>query len=179
MRLKILFCLWGIFVGLTVQANGRFCVALASTETPIERNPAYEFWASWIGGTWHIDTQSEDGQTFRARSLYTWGPGKRFVIVKTSVVDADGAELENYENILAAVDDHVVNYRFGSDGSVETLEERTVSEGTIESTWISQGSRLRKMARFIAPDKVAWELCAQKSDGQWRELIKGVWFRER
>lgn len=178
-HLKFLLCVGAVFFGLVNQANAQPRFAQALEEMPSASNLAYEFWASWIGGTWHIDTQSGGGHEFRARSSFTWGPGKRFIIVKTSVVDAEGLELEHYKNRLVVVEDHVVNYRFASDGSVEAIEERAVSEGIIESTWTSRGLRLRKRVKFIAPDKMAWELCVQERDGQWRNLIKGVWFRRQ
>jgi hypothetical protein len=152
--------------------------AISADKTPITGNPAFDVLASWIGGEWRIDTRWDDGRPFRARGVWTWGPGKRFLTARTFALDDAGAETLLCENIFAVASDHVVNYAFGSDGSVSAAP-MNVSDGVVDSIWKSEGSTLRQKMKIIGPDEIGWEFFIQESDGKRRHTIAGAWLRKR
>src|SRR3954470_7278587 len=61
--------------------------------------------APYVGGEWHIDGKWTNGESLKAREVFTWGLGNKFVEVRTFVTRNDGSgEYERYRGVFAVKD---------------------------------------------------------------------------
>ena len=138
--------------------------------------------APFVGGEWHIDGKWANGEALKAREVFTWGLGNKFVEVRTFVSRNDGSgEYERYRGVFAVKDDKLVSYNFAYDGG------NTVDDVTVEGKVLKIG---RTVANVDVPtvihqeieragdDAFRWRVSLER-DGKTDKIMDGEWVRKR
>ena len=137
--------------------------------------------APFVGGEWHIDGKWANGEALKAREVFTWGLGHKFVEVRTWVSRNDGSgEYERYRSVFAVKDGKLVSYNFAYDGD-NTVDEATVDGKTLKIKRDVAGPSpmvIRQEIELVEADKFRWRVSMER-DGKSEQIMDGEWTRRR
>ena len=180
----------GLVAGLTRAADEarpqqkQSAVAATAVELSQPSRPSsnpLDLLAPYVGGEWKCDGKWEgSNEPLVAREVFTWGPGKKFVNVKTFVTGPDG-EYQRYEAMYGVKDGKLVSWSFNYDGEAQTSD--WVVEGKKWSTSNPMAlpggatATLHQSVELVEPDKFRW-VVETEQDGKRTKLFDGHWVRQ-
>jgi hypothetical protein len=131
----------------------------------------------YIGGEWIMDGQWADGTPLKAREVFEWGVGKKFVRVRTFVT-AETGEYQRYEGMYGVKDGKLTGWNFSYDGSSQVGEWKVEGKKLSTTSDMPGGVTLRQSFELVEPDKFHWMVGTEK-DGQYTPMFDGFWVRNR
>ena len=136
--------------------------------------------APFIDGEWHFDGKWANGEPLKAREVFEWGLGKKFVTTRTWVINNNGDEYERYRSTFAVKDGKPVMYNFAYDGE-SSVDEVKVSGKVIDvrrSAKTPAGEMvIRQEIELTEKDKFRWRVWLDR-DGESQQIIEGDWVRK-
>jgi hypothetical protein len=132
-------------------------------------------------GQWHIDARwMPSGQPLKARVVFEWGPGKKFVISRTFITREGSEEYERYHEVFGVVDGKLVDHLFDYEGNIHTREFQ--SDGKLlKSEWkvekSTEPTSIRQELEISAPDKLQWRIWLTR-DGKTEQIMDGTWVKD-
>jgi hypothetical protein len=137
--------------------------------------------APYVGGEWKINAIWSGGNALQAREVFTWGPGKKFVICKTFVSTPQG-EYERYETIFGEQDGKLMTWAFTVDGEVNIVPfavegKKLSSSRPIQTADGKDGGTLHQSVEQTSPNQFRWLVSIEK-DGKTNQIMDGTWIRD-
>jgi hypothetical protein len=136
--------------------------------------------APLIGGEWHFEGKWANGEPLKAREVFEWGLGKKFVNTRTWVTNNNGDEYERYRSTFAVKDGKPVMYNFAYDGE-SSVDEVKVTGKVIDvrrSARTPAGEMvIRQEIELTEKDKFRWRVWLDR-DGESQQIIDGEWVRK-
>jgi hypothetical protein len=138
--------------------------------------------APYVGGEWTIDGKWKNGEALKAREVFTWGLGNKFVEVRTWVSRDDGSgEYERYRGIFAVKDGKLVSYNFAYDGR-NTLDDVSVEGNVLKIrravTDVDAPTVIHQELERAGDDKFKWRVWLER-DGKKDQIMDGEWVRRK
>ena len=136
--------------------------------------------APFVGGEWHIDGKWVNGEALKAREVFAWGLGNKFIEVRTFVSRNDGSgEYERYRGIFAVKDGKLVSYNFAFDGG-NTLDDVTVEGKVLKIrravTNVDVPTVIWQEIELLSADKLRWRVWLER-EGRKDQIMDGEWKR--
>ena len=133
-------------------------------------------------GQWHIDAKWMPGdKPLKARIVFEWGPGKKFITSRTYITPQDGSEeYERYHEVFGVVDGKLVDHLFDFEGKTHTRE--FTSEGkTLKSEWkveqATEPTSIRQELERTAAGRLQWRIWVTR-DGKTEQIMDGTWIKD-
>ena len=135
--------------------------------------------AGLVGGEWRIKANWHDGTPLDARSVYAWGPGKKFIDCKT-FVNAPEGEYQRYETMFGGEDGKLKAWQFAVDGHFAVMEF-TVDGKKFSNSRPMPGAKagdiLHQSLEIVEPNRLHWVVTFER-EAKVQPLIEGDWIRE-
>ena len=136
--------------------------------------------APFVGGEWVIDGTWANGEALKAREVFAWGLGNRFVEVKTFVSRNDGSgEYERYRGVFAVKDGKLVSYNFAYDGG-NTVDDVSVEGNVVKLrravTNADVPTVIHQEIERAGDDKFKWRVWLER-EGKKDQIMDGEWTR--
>ena len=136
----------------------------------------------FVGGEWVIDGKWTSGEALKAREVFTWGLGNKFVEVRTWVSRLDGSgEYERYRGVFAVKDGKLVSYNFAYDGG-NTLDDVSVEGNVLKIrravTNVDVPTVIHQEIERAGNDKFKWRVWLER-DGKKDQIMDGEWIRRK
>lgn len=154
--------------------------AAAPTTAPSKADPLQAL-VPFIG-EWKIDTTWKDGNPLKARDVYEWGVGKKFIVAKTFVQKPDGTEYQRYETIFGVQDGKLMAWEFVFDGKTDSMEfqvdgKKLVCAKPMDAPAGKPKVILHQSLELVDANSFRWKVAIEQ-DGKMNELMDGTWVRE-
>jgi hypothetical protein len=156
-------------------------LAAADDKSPQQRNilaPLERF----VGGEWVTDGRWASGDPLRARGVYEWGVGKKFIRAYTYVQDGD-REYQRYEGIMGwhPKKRSLFEISFAFDGAVSEYMIESKDANTLLIGFTPYGedqdNKVRQTIKFTHRDTFVWTV-SLKADAGWHQIIESTWHRK-
>ncbi|MBE7558692.1 hypothetical protein HS125_07000 [bacterium] len=157
--------------------------SLSATEPPAGADPAA--WAlleKWAGSEWVLDASWSSGEPLRARCVYTWGLGGKFLACKT-FVSTGTSEYQRYETVIAWHPDKksLVSIDMAFNGHLSETVMELVDKDTLRQGYVDyvpgHASPTRQEISFLDDDHHTWRVWVKSRSGEWTQIMDGVWRR--
>jgi hypothetical protein len=131
-------------------------------------------------GNWTIDTKWSDGNPLRATKTFEWGPGKKFVVARTTVLKADGSvDYERYYTLYGVEDGKLMQFNFVYDGTTDFAPQAIDGKriGGVR-TFKRDGAenKVNQYVELIDPNTLHWQVWNDK-DGADKPMMSADWKR--
>ena len=136
-----------------------------------------------FAGEWAVDGKWSDGATLHARSVYTWGLGKKILKAQTFVMDGK-REYQRYEGVLAWHPEKksLFEISFAFDGSLSEYLIECADKDTFRIGWApfspDKPGRVRQVLKFLDNDRFQWVVQVKDGDN-WKQIIDATWKRSQ
>jgi len=137
-------------------------------------------------GTWVIDGQWADGSKLWAKNEYFIGMNGNFFEAKTYAKNQHGKVYQRYHTIWRhnKETESVQSYGFTYDGTVTiTNSEVDTSDPehpVIRSKWTqSEGTHIKQEVTYTDADSYSWKVWSSPDEKEWKQIMDGVWNRQK
>ena len=167
-----------------VAFHSVFLIALASAAGADDNAPPTDgplaAVAPFVGGEWLFDGKWMNGEALKAREVFAWGLGNKFVEVRTFVTRNDGSgEYERYRGVFAVKDGKLVSYNFAYDGG-NTQDDVSVEGNVLKLRRAVANADVPTVVRQeierAGDDKFKWRVWLER-DGKKDQIMDGEWVR--
>jgi hypothetical protein len=139
---------------------------------------------SRFDGEWTVKGRWSSGDSLEARSVYTWGLGKKILRTQTFVKNTDGSEYQRYEGIFAwhPKKKSLFQISFAYNGEMTETIAESKDKDTLLVGWTpfdeSAPGKVRQTLTFTSQDEFLWKV-ELKEDDAWKTLIEATWHKKK
>jgi len=134
-------------------------------------------------GTWRIDTKWTDGNPLHALKTFEYGPCKKFIVVKTTLLKEDGSvDYERYHTLFGVADGKLMQFNFVYDGTTDfapqTIDGKRIG-GTRTFKRDGAGNTVNQYIELTDPDTLHWKVWTDQAgadkpmmNADWKRVVK-------
>jgi hypothetical protein len=131
-------------------------------------------------GNWKIDTKWSDGKPLHATKTFEWGPGKKFVVAKTTVLKEDGSlDYERYYTLFGVDDGKLMQFNFVHDGNTDfapqTIDGKRIG-GVRTFKYDGAETKVNQYIELTDPNTLHWRVWNDR-DGVDKPMMDADWKR--
>lgn len=135
-------------------------------------------------GEWRVEGAWTSGDKLKARAVYSWGIGKKFIDAETFVINNDtGEEYQRYDAVMGwhPQKQSLFQTSYAYDGSIgsglfdaSTKDVIRIGYTPFEGT---EEPKIRQDLTFKGEDVFTWHVMMKNAQGGWDTLIEADWKR--
>lgn len=134
-------------------------------------------------GDWKIDTKWSDGNPLHATKTFEWGPGKKFIVCKTTLLKEDGSvDYERYYTLFGVENGQLMQFNFVYDGTTD-FEPQTIDGKRISGIRVFKRPdgelRVNSFTELTDPNTLHWKVWNEQGgpekpmmDADWKRVQK-------
>lgn len=135
-------------------------------------------------GEWRVEGAWTSGDKLRARAIYSWGIGKKFIDGATFVIDNDtGKEYQRYDAVMGWHPEKrsLFQTSYAYDGSIGSGLFDASTKGVIRIGYTpfegTEEPKIRQDLTFKGEEVFTWHVMMKNAQGGWDTLIEADWKR--
>lgn len=131
-------------------------------------------------GNWKIDAKWSEGNPVHATKTFEWGPGKKFVVCRTTILKDDGSvDYERYYTLFGVDEGKLMQFNFVFDGTTDfapqTIEGKRIG-GVRTFKHDGVETKVNQYVELTDPNTLHWRVWNDK-DGTEKPMMDADWKR--